>query len=137
LIVTDASVVVEFLLGRARIIGSLTRELSGARDEALHALELIEPEALNSLRRLLRSGAISNAQADRAVAELGELRLVLYPHGPLRDRVWALRDNLTAYDALYLALAGALIDSVLVTSDAALAANAVRSLGDRRVRHLE
>lgn len=137
MIVADASVVVEFLLGRARTIEAITRELSGARDEALHAPELIEPEALNSLRRLLRGGAISESQADRAVAELGELRLVLYPHGPLRDRVWQLRDNLTAYDALYLALAEALSDSVLVTSDAGLAANAARSLGDHGVRHLE
>jgi predicted nucleic acid-binding protein len=75
-------------------------------------------------------------QADRAVSELGEIRLVHYSHVPFRGRVWALRDNLSAYDALYLALAETLPDSLLLTGDAGLAANAVRSLGDRRVRHL-
>ncbi len=136
MIVVDASVLVEFLLGRRGTVEAITRELSGALDEALHAPELIEPEALNALRRLLRYGAVSNLKADRAVAELGELRLILHPHPPLRARVWQLRDNLSAYDALYLALAETLIDAVLLTSDAGLAANAARSLGDRRVRHL-
>lgn len=134
--VVDASVVVEFLLGRRSIVEALTAELSGALDEALHAPELIEPEALNAFRRLERSGVIGRVQADRAVSELDQLRLIHYPHAPLRDRVWALRDNLSAYDALYLALAETLTESVLLTSDGGLAANATRSLGDRRVRHL-
>jgi predicted nucleic acid-binding protein len=113
-------------------VEAITAELTGALDEALHASELIEPEALNALRRLARIGA----QADRAVTELDELRLIRYPHAALRDRVWALRENLSAYDALYLALAESLPGSVLFTGDAGLAANAARSLGDQRVRHL-
>jgi predicted nucleic acid-binding protein len=79
---------------------------------------------------------VSSPQADRAVSELGEARLILYPHPPFRARVWQLREKLSAYDALYLALAEALTDSVLLTSDAGLAANAAHSIGDRRVRHL-
>ena len=136
MIVVDASVAVEFLLGRSSAVEAITTELTGALDEALHAPELIEPEVLNALRRLERSGAISVAQADRAVTELDELRLILYPHAALRDRVWSLRGNLSACDALYLALAESLSGSVLFTGDAGLAANAARSLGDRRVRHL-
>ncbi|MEA2213661.1 MAG: hypothetical protein QOF83_3609 [Solirubrobacteraceae bacterium] len=136
MIVIDASAAVEFLLGRISAVEAITAELTGAQDEALHAPELIEPEALNALRRLERSGAISGAQADLAVTELDELRLIRYPHAPLRDRVWALRDNLSAYDALYLALAESLPGSVLFTGDAGLAANTARSLGDQRVRHL-
>ena len=136
MIVIDASVLVEFLLGREKTIEAVTRELSGALEEALHAPELIEPEALNALRRLQRAGAITDAQGSRAVSELDELRLILYPHAPLRARVWELRDNLSPYDALYLALAETLSASVLLTGDAGLAANAARSLGDRRVRHL-
>jgi predicted nucleic acid-binding protein len=76
LIVVDASVAVEFLLGRSSAVEAITTELTGALDEALHAPELIEPEVLNALRRLERSGAISVAQADRAVTELDELRLI-------------------------------------------------------------
>jgi predicted nucleic acid-binding protein len=135
LIVVDASVAVEFLLGRSSAVEAITTELTGALDEALHAPELIEPEVLNALRRVERSSAISVAQADRAVTELDELRLIRYPHAALRDRVWSLRGNLSAYDALYLALAESLSGSVLFTGDAGLAANAARSLGDRRVRH--
>jgi len=69
--------------------------------EAPNAPELIEHEALNALRRLERVGAISSAQADRAVSEFNQPRLICHPHAALRGRVWALRDNLTAYDALY------------------------------------
>lgn len=136
MIVVDASTLVEFLLGRPEVIEAVTRELSGALDEALHAPELIEPEVLNALRRLLRSGHIDSAQADRAVLDLEDVRLVRYPHSPLRARVWELRDNLSAYDAVYLALAEMLDDSVLLTGDSGLAAHAARKLGDRRVRHL-
>jgi predicted nucleic acid-binding protein len=136
LIVVDASVLVEFLLGRRPVIEAVTGELSGTLDEALHAPELIEPEALNALRRLLRNGDVNTSQADRAVSELEEVRLIRYPHPPLRSRVWELRDNLSAYDALYLALAETLDGSVIMTSDSGLAANAADVLGGRRVRHL-
>jgi predicted nucleic acid-binding protein len=70
LIVVDASVLVEFLLGRRQVLEAVTRELSGALDEALHAPELVEPEALNALRRPLRNGDVSASQADQAVSEL-------------------------------------------------------------------
>lgn len=136
MIVVDASVLVEFLLGRPQVLEAVTRELSGALDEALHAPELIEPEALNALRRLLRNGDVDVSQADRAVSELEDVRLIRYPHAPLRSRAWELRDNLSAYDAVYLALAEMLDGSVLITSDSGLAANAARVLGDGRVRHL-
>ena len=136
MIVVDASVLVEFLLGRRQVLEAVTRELSGALDEALHAPELIEPEALNALRRLLRNGDVSASQADRAVLELEDVRLIRYLHAPLRSRVWELRDNLSAYDAVYLALAETLDGSVLITSDSGLAANAAHVLGEGRVRHL-
>jgi predicted nucleic acid-binding protein len=136
LIVIDASILVEFLLGRPQAIQAVTRELSGALDEALHAPELIELEALNALRRLLRRGDVNASQADRAVSDLEDLRLVRYPHPPLRSRVRELRDNLSAYDAAYLALVKMLDGSVLMTSDSGLAAHAAHELGDGRVRHL-
>lgn len=136
MIVVDASVLVEFLLGRRQVLEAVSREFSGAFDEAFHAPELIDPEALNALRGLLRGGNIDALQAELAVNELQEVRLVRYPHAPFMRRVWELRDNLTAYDALYLALAEMFDGSVLITGDAGLAASAVRSLGERRVRYL-
>jgi predicted nucleic acid-binding protein len=136
LIVVDASVLVEFLLGRRHVLAAVTHELSGELDEALHAPELIEPEAMNALRRLLRGGEVNASQADRAVSELEEVRLIRYPHAPLRSRVWELRHNLSAYDAVYLALAEMLDESVLITGDAGLAANASAALGEDRVRYL-
>jgi predicted nucleic acid-binding protein len=118
------------------VVEAVLAELTGEVDEALHAPELVDPEVLNALRRLERAGSIDRVQAARAVSELGQLRLIHYPHAPFRDRVWALRENLSAYDALYLAVAERLPGSVLLTGDTGLAVNAARTLGDQRVRHL-
>jgi predicted nucleic acid-binding protein len=135
LIVVDASVLTDFLLGRASTVEAVLAELDGHEHEPLHAPELIEPETLNALRRLARSGAIDDRRASEAVADLAATRLVRYPHAPLRERVWQLRDNLTSYDASYLALAEALDDPLLLTGDGGLATAARRSLGDQRIRH--
>ena len=59
-----------------------------------------------------------------------------YPHGPFCRRIWTLRDELSAYDAAYLALAEGL-DATLLTADAALAARGHASLGDHRVLQLD
>jgi predicted nucleic acid-binding protein len=133
-IVVDASLLTDFLLGRPQTLDALERELAGREHEPMHAPELIEPETLNALRRLALSGAVSDRRATEAAADLASVRLVRYPHAALRDRVWALRGELTAYDATYLALAEALDEPVLVTSDRGLAERARDGLGDERVR---
>jgi predicted nucleic acid-binding protein len=136
-IVLDASVLTDFLLGRPQTLEALERELAGREHEPVHAPELVEPETLNALRRLAREGAVSDRRATQAVSDLAAARLIRYPHAPLRDRVWELRDNLSAYDATYLALAEALDDPVLLTADTGLAARAVQSLGRDGVRHVQ
>jgi predicted nucleic acid-binding protein len=73
--------------------------------------------------------AVGEARAAEAVGDMASVRLRRYPHAPLRERVWALRHDLRAYDASYPALAEALPDPLLVTADAGLAARARRSLG--------
>jgi predicted nucleic acid-binding protein len=136
LIVVDASCLTDFLLGRSQALDALEAALAGHEQEPLHAPELIEPETLNALRRLARGGSISDERASEAAADLASARLIRYPHAPLRERVWALRHDLTAYDATYLALAEALDEPVLITADGGLAARARVSLGDARVRHV-
>ena len=136
MIVVDASVLVELLLGRPDAVEHVERELDEAQRDALHVPDLVEPEALNALRRLVRSRVITHQRAETAVAHLGQVRLIRHPHPPLRARVWSLRDVLSAYDATYLALTEVLDQAVLLTADRGLAAVAVRVLGAPRVRHL-
>lgn len=136
MIVVDASLLTDFLLGRRQAIVALEDALGGHDQQALHAPELIEPETLNALRRLALAGSVTDQRATEAAFDLACTRLIRYPHGPLRERIWDLRHNLTAYDATYLALAEALGDTVLLTVDAGLAACARGLLGRDRVRHV-
>ena len=133
MIVVDASVVVDLLLGRPPAVETVVAAIGGREHEPLHAPELVEPETLNALRRLAAIGAITADHAGAAVRDLAAARLMRYPHAPLRERIWALRDELSAYDATYLALAEAIAGSVLLTADAGLAARAAASLGPDRV----
>lgn len=67
------------------------------------------------------SGSVSAQRGRLALQHLAELDLVRYPHTPLLPRIWALRENLTAYDATYVALAEVL-EATFLTSDQRLAA---------------
>ena len=78
--------------------------------------ELALAEASNILRRLERADQISRIEATSAHGDLLRLDLELFPFSPFAERVWALRSNLTSYDAWYVALAEAL-DCPLVTLD--------------------
>ena len=78
--------------------------------------ELVLVEASNILRRLEGAGKISRLEATSAHRDLLRLDIELFPFTPFADRIWALRNNLTSYDAWYVALAEAL-DCPLVTID--------------------
>ena len=78
--------------------------------------ELALAEVTNILRRLERSGQISRLEATSAHGHLLRLDMELFPFVPFAERVWALRGNLTSYDAWYVAVAEAL-DCPLVTFD--------------------
>lgn len=116
MIVADASAVVEFAL-RRRASSRLGARL---RREAIHAPYLIEVEALNALRRVVRNEGLSDESATVARSDLASMPVVLYPHRPLMERIWELRHTLSAYDASYVALAE-LLPAPLVTCDARLA----------------
>lgn len=118
MIVVDASAALEVLL-QLDSADALMERLFAA-GETLHAPELIDIEVAHVLRRYWRAGDITAARGSEAVRDLADLPIVRYPHTPLIERTWQLRQNLTAYDAAYVALAEAL-DAVLVTRDRALA----------------
>ncbi len=118
MIVLDASALLEFLLQTplgTRVEGRLFRD----KDE-LHSPDLVDVEVTQGLRRLVRMGEISTARAAEAIADLAGLDLHRHAHLDLLTRAWKLRENVTAYDAMYVVLAEAL-DATVVTCDAPLA----------------
>jgi predicted nucleic acid-binding protein len=117
-IVLDASAAVEWLLGRPRA-DDIAARLADP-DITLHAPHLLAVEVAQVLHRQLRMGAISASRGENALEDLAALDLQRHDHEPLLSRVWELRDNVTAYDAVYLALAEVL-DATLLTMDAKLA----------------
>ena len=90
------------------------------RNEQLAAPDLLRVEVLSVLRRQLRIGHLDRDQAERAMDDLLDLSLAVYPTAPLLRGCWRLRENLTAYDACYVALAE-LLDCPLLTADARIA----------------
>jgi predicted nucleic acid-binding protein len=75
---------------------------------SLHAPELVCAEATNILRRLERAKLITTPEANAAQEDLMQLDIELFPFEPFADRIWALRHNVTSYDAWYVAIAEAL-----------------------------
>ncbi|MDX1380783.1 MAG: type II toxin-antitoxin system VapC family toxin [Xanthomonadales bacterium] len=71
----------------------------------LFAPHLLPVEATNVLRRLEASGALTRLEAAAAAQDLNELNIELLPFAPFAERVWALRPNLSSYDAWYIAIA--------------------------------
>jgi predicted nucleic acid-binding protein len=113
MIVIDASVLATALgddgdagrRARTRLIG-----------ERLSAPELIDVEVASVFRRLCATARFDPARAEQALADLDAIRLDRVPHRPLMKRCWELRDTVTVYDAVYIALAEALGET-LVTAD--------------------
>lgn len=114
----DASVVLEVLLRMPAGV-ALEARLLGP-EEALHAPHLLDVEVVQVLRRYALSGEVGAERCRMALDDLAALPLNRYPHEFLLPRAWELRDNLSAYDAMYVALAEAL-DAPLLTRDQRLA----------------
>ena len=112
-VVVDASVLVAALVDSGR--EGVWAE-SALAEDSLAGPELVLAEVSNILRRLERIRELSRLEANSAQRDLLRLNLDLFPFAPFADRVWALRRNLTSYDAWYVALAEAL-DCPLVTLD--------------------
>ena len=119
MIVVDASVVLEVLL-RTPAAGVAESWLFDS-GQTLHAPHLIDVEVAQVIRRYAANGEIDAARGRAVLADLADLPLRRYPHDLLLPRTWELRNNLTAYDAAYVALAEAL-GAPLLTRDQRLAA---------------
>lgn len=118
MIVVDASVLAN-VLGDDGPDGALARERVGEGGE-LVAPDLVDVETVAVLRKRWLAGDLTERRFITAVDDLGDVELTRYPALPLMRRALELRDNLTPYDAAYVALAEGL-DCALVTADKRLA----------------
>jgi predicted nucleic acid-binding protein len=117
-IVVDASVVVDLLTKEDPQTGHIRTRLAGELE--VHVPHLVDAEVTNAFRGLVLRDRLAAARARRAIRRLAVLPLVRWPQTPLLSRVFALRDQLTAYDATYVALAEGL-GATLLTRDARMA----------------
>lgn len=113
MVVVDASVIISALVDLGRE-GQWAE--AAVADGILIGPELVLVEASNILRRLEQAGEISQQEATNAHGDLLQLDIELFPFAPFAERVWALRSNLTSYDAWYVALAEE-FDCPLITLD--------------------
>jgi len=117
-IVVDASALLELLLQTP--LGRRVETRMFRDQDEFHTPHLADVEVTQGLRRLVRAGEVSAARAAEAISDLADLDLFRHPQLDLLARAWRLRENITAYDAMYVALAEAL-DAPIVTCDAPLA----------------
>jgi predicted nucleic acid-binding protein len=118
LIVLDASALLEILLRTDRADRLMERAFSGS--EQMHAPQLLDIEITQVLRRLVRQNEITAPRAELALQDLSHLLIERHEHQELIQRIWQLRDSLSAYDGAYVALAEALA-APLLTCDSKLA----------------
>jgi predicted nucleic acid-binding protein len=117
--VVDASAAIEWLLQTQK--GSVIEAQMFSKGQTLHAPHLLDIEVTQVLRRYARERTVTEARAQEGLQNLLDLRILRHRHTFLLRRAWELRNHLTAYDAVYVALAEAL-DAPLLTCDAKIAA---------------
>lgn len=117
MLVVDASVLAPFVADAG---GDGQRFRERLRGETLAGPDLLRIETMAVVRRHARQGTLTVDEAATAIDDLLDLPITVFPTAPLLRRAWDLRDNVTTYDACYVALAEAL-DCPLVTADARLA----------------
>lgn len=119
MIVLDTSAALDWLLRTPA--GLRIEQRIYARPETLHSVHLLDVEFLQVLRRLVREGALTAGRAEQVMEDLLALRITRHAPALLARRIWRLRQNLTAYDAAYVALAEEL-RAPLLTLDRRIAA---------------
>jgi predicted nucleic acid-binding protein len=118
MIVLDTSAAVDWLLQTSA--GKRIEQRIYAHQETLHSVHLIDVEFVQVLRRLVREGTLTPKRAQEAIDDMAALRITRYAPVLLVKRIWRLRQNLSAYDAAYVALAERL-QAPLITRDQRIA----------------
>ena len=118
MIVLDASAAVEWLLRTPA--GQQIEHRIYSNYDTLHTVHLMDVEVAQVLRRMVRMGSLSVARAQEAIDDVAALRITRHAPVLLLQRIWKLRQNLSAYDAAYIALAQEL-QAPLITRDQRLA----------------
>lgn len=116
-LVVNAAGLVEFLLA-AESGRSVGRFLESGAD--LHVPEVCDVEIVSAIERWERLGLISSDEAQDALLDYVDMPLIRHRHFRLLGRAYALRDNFSAHDAVYVALAEQ-FGATLVTTDRRLA----------------
>lgn len=102
MIAVDASVIAASLTDATETGDAVRKRL---RNETITAPALMDLEVASVIRKGVRTGRLEARAARRAIDELQALPWQVVSHGPLLNRVWELRENVTAYDASYVAVA--------------------------------
>jgi predicted nucleic acid-binding protein len=118
MIVLDASATVDWMLQTPA--GQRIEQRIYARNDTLHSVHLLDVEFAQVLRRLVREKTLTSRRAGEAIEDLMALRVTRYAPSLLLSRIWQLRNNMTAYDAAYVALAEEL-KAPLITRDQKIA----------------
>lgn len=120
MLVLDASAAVAFVLNTPPPAVSVLRERLSRPGETAHAPHLIDIEVLHVLRRHVLGRSLPAELAVAALEDFAQMSITRYPPRMMLARLWQLRENLTAYDAAYVALSEEL-DAPLLTLDRRLA----------------
>ena len=119
MIVLDTSAAVDWLLQTP--VGQRIEQRIYAHQDTLHSVHLLDVEFAQVLRRLVREGTLTAKRAEQAIEDMAALRITRYAPVLLLRRIWRLRQNLSAYDAAYVALAETL-QAPLITREQRIAA---------------
>jgi predicted nucleic acid-binding protein len=128
-IVVDASAILAILVNAPT--APLLRAILFEEGDEIHAPHLIDIEVMHSIRRWVLTKYLPLDRAEEAIASFRLMPIERSNHQILLTRIWELRENLTAYDAAYVALAE-ILDAIVITTDARLA----RAPGMSRHIHL-
>jgi predicted nucleic acid-binding protein len=124
MLVLDASAAVELLLRTGR--GDRVAAHLEPESVQLHAPDLLWLEVASALRRTIRAGLCTSPRAEVALSDLGRLAIRAHRDIDLVGRAFAMRDMVTIYDGVYVALTQVL-GARLLTCDSGMAVAAERT----------